>query len=59
MQIEFSALSFPELLAQRAVARIALRRGRRPMRTQAILACIERELEWRKRNRDLKADVLK
>lgn len=46
--IEFSELSFPDLLAQRAVARIALRRGRRPARTSAVIARIERELERRR-----------
>ena len=48
MPVEFSELSFPELLAQRTVARIALRRGRRPERTAAVIARIERELARRK-----------
>ncbi len=53
MPIEFSELSFPELLAQRAVARLALRRGRRPTRTTAVIARIERELARRRVEKSL------
>ncbi|MGI9406019.1 MAG: hypothetical protein ACR2O4_06570 [Hyphomicrobiaceae bacterium] len=48
MAVEFTELTFEELLAQRAVARLALKRGRRPERTAAVIARIERELDRRR-----------
>jgi len=56
MAIRFTELTFADLLAQRAVARIALRRGRRPDRTRAVIARIERELERRKEARNAAAE---
>ncbi|MEO0620507.1 MAG: hypothetical protein AAFZ01_14665 [Pseudomonadota bacterium] len=46
--VDFAEIGYAELLAQRTVARIALKRGRRPLRTRAVLARIDREIVRRK-----------
>jgi len=55
MAIDFTKLNVRELLDQRAIARIAFRRGRRPERTAAVIARIDRELVRRHEDREIGA----
>ncbi|MEL6288287.1 MAG: hypothetical protein AAFQ42_12870 [Pseudomonadota bacterium] len=53
---DIPTLGFVDLVAQRAVARIALARGRRPLRTRAVIARLDREILRRKADARDKGD---